>query len=63
MARTPILLDRPRPRHRAVRGRPRQGGLLDPIAGTGYWAYLLTQLGVDVVCYDLNPGTDLLTNG
>lgn len=39
------------------------GGLLDPIAGTGYWAYLLTQLGVDVVCYDLNPGTDLLTNG
>lgn len=40
-----------------------QGGLVDPIAGTGYWAYLLTQLGVDVVCYDLNPGTDLVTNG
>lgn len=40
-----------------------EGGLVDPIAGTGYWAYLLTQLGIDVVCYDLNPGTDLLTNG
>jgi hypothetical protein len=39
------------------------GGLVDPIAGTGYWAYLLTQLGVDVVCYDLNPGADLVTNG
>jgi hypothetical protein len=40
-----------------------QGGLVDPIAGTGYWAYLLAQVGVDVVCYDLNPGTTLLTNG
>jgi hypothetical protein len=39
------------------------GGLVDPIAGTGYWAYLLAQLGVDVVCYDLNPGADLSTNG
>jgi hypothetical protein len=40
-----------------------RGGLVDPIAGTGYWAYLLGQLEVDVVCYDLNPGTALLTNG
>lgn len=40
-----------------------QGGLVDPMAGTGYWAYLLAQLGVDVVCYDLNPGTELVTNG
>ena len=40
-----------------------QGGLVDPIAGTGYWAYLLAQLGVDVVCYDLNPGAELVTNG
>ena len=40
-----------------------QGGLVDPIAGTGYWAYLLAQVGVDVVCYDLNPGAALLTNG
>ncbi len=39
------------------------GGLVDPIAGTGYWAYLLGQVGVDVVCYDLNPGTTLLANG
>ncbi|OBF59160.1 hypothetical protein A5787_22025 [Mycobacterium sp. 852002-50816_SCH5313054-b] len=34
------------------------GGLVDPIAGTGYWAYLLEQLGVDVVCYDVNAGSD-----
>jgi hypothetical protein len=39
------------------------GGLVDPIAGTGYWAYVLAQVGVDVVCYDVNPGTKLLTNG
>jgi hypothetical protein len=39
------------------------GGLIDPIAGTGYWAYLLTQVGVDIVCYDLNPGAELVTNG
>jgi hypothetical protein len=39
------------------------GGLVDPMAGTGYWAYLLAQLGVDVVSYDLNPGTSLVTNG
>jgi hypothetical protein len=39
-----------------------QGGLVDPIAGTGYWAYLLAQLGVDVVCYDLNPGAALHVN-
>ncbi|WP_152531363.1 hypothetical protein [Mycobacterium sp. UM_CSW] len=39
------------------------GGLVDPIAGTGYWAYLLAQVGVAVVCYDLNPGAALATNG
>lgn len=39
------------------------GGLVDPIAGTGYWAYLLAQLGVGVACYDLNPGKELVTNG
>jgi hypothetical protein len=32
------------------------GGVVDPMAGTGYWAYLLAQLGISVVCYDLNPG-------
>jgi hypothetical protein len=40
-----------------------QGGLVDSMAGTDYWAYLLAQVGVDVVCYDLNPGTALVTNG
>jgi hypothetical protein len=27
-------------------------GLVDPMAGTGYWAYVLQQAGVDCVCYD-----------
>lgn len=30
--------------------------LVDPMAGTGYWTYLLRQLGVDVVCSDASPG-------
>jgi hypothetical protein len=30
-------------------------GVIDPMAGTGYWAYVLGQLGVDIVCYDLSP--------
>lgn len=38
-------------------------GLVDPVAGTGYWAYLLAQMGVDVICYDLNPGMDFVVNG
>jgi hypothetical protein len=32
-----------------------RGRLVDPMAGTGYWGWLLAQLGVDVVSYDLNP--------
>jgi hypothetical protein len=32
-----------------------RGRLVDPMAGTGYWAWVLTQLGVDVAAYDLNP--------
>ncbi|MFJ1539202.1 hypothetical protein ACIODS_11735 [Micromonospora chalcea] len=32
-----------------------QGRLVDPMAGTGYWAWMLTQAGVDVVAYDLHP--------
>jgi hypothetical protein len=34
------------------------GRMVDPLAGTGYWAYLLGQLGVDVVCSDLQPETN-----
>jgi len=34
------------------------GGLVDPMAGSGYWAYLLGQLDVDVACYDLEPGAN-----
>jgi hypothetical protein len=32
-----------------------RGALIDPMAGTGYWAYVLRQLGVDVACYDSSP--------
>lgn len=31
------------------------GKIVDPMAGTGYWGYLLGQLGISVVCYDLHP--------
>jgi hypothetical protein len=49
-----VLLEHSRPGHRDIRGRARRRRLVDPIAGTTYWAYLLAQAGVDVVCYDLN---------
>lgn len=32
-----------------------QGRLVDPMAGTGYWAWVLTQAGVDAIAYDINP--------
>lgn len=32
-----------------------RGRLVDPMAGTGFWAYVLRQVGVSVVAYDLNP--------
>jgi hypothetical protein len=35
-----------------------RGLALDPMAGTGYWAYVLNQLGVDVACYDSSPPPD-----
>lgn len=34
-----------------------RGKLLDPIAGTGYWTYLLAQSGVDCAAYDSAPPT------
>lgn len=40
-----------------------EAGLIDPLAGTGYWAYLLGQAGVEVCCYDLHPGAALHVNG
>ncbi len=36
--------------------------VLDPMAGTGYWAYLLGQLGVDCLAYDEYPPQESLTN-
>lgn len=29
--------------------------ILDPLAGTGYWAFLLSQFGIDVICSDKDP--------
>jgi hypothetical protein len=31
--------------------------VIDPLAGSGYWGHLLSQLGADVLCSDLNPPT------
>lgn len=33
-----------------------RGRMVDPMAGTGWWGWLLAQVGVDVVSYDLEPG-------
>lgn len=32
-----------------------RGRIVDPLAGTGYWCYLLTQLGVDCIASDACP--------
>lgn len=40
-----------------------RGRLIDPMAGTGYWAFLLAQLGVDTVCFDDKPGADNFWHG
>lgn len=32
-----------------------RGAVIDPMAGSGWWAHLLTQAGVDVVASDLHP--------
>lgn len=32
-----------------------RGWAIDPLAGSGYWAFLLAQCGVDVAASDLNP--------
>lgn len=34
------------------------GRMVDPMAGTGWWAHVLTPHGVDTVCSDLAPGTN-----
>jgi hypothetical protein len=35
--------------------------VIDPLAGSGYWGYLLGQLGIDVACSDAAP-PDLVEN-
>lgn len=39
------------------------GRLVDPMAGTGYWGFCLAQLGIDVVSYDIEPGTNTYHDG
>lgn len=33
-----------------------RGRIVDPMAGTGYWSYLLSQMGVQCFAYDLKQG-------
>jgi hypothetical protein len=37
--------------------------VLDPLAGTGYWAWLLQQNGIEVIASDLHPGDNQWHNG
>jgi hypothetical protein len=39
------------------------GRLVDPMAGTGYWGWVLAQHGIDVAAYDLEPGTSTYHEG
>lgn len=39
------------------------GRLVDPMAGTGWWGWLLAQLGIDVAAYDIAPGTNTYHEG
>lgn len=39
------------------------GRVVDPMAGTGYWGWLLAQHGVDVVSYDLMPAANSYHEG
>lgn len=34
------------------------GRLIDPIAGTGYWCKLLTEVGVDCIAFDIHPPSE-----
>jgi hypothetical protein len=36
-----------------------QGKIIEVCAGTGYWAWMLFQLDVDVIAYDISPGPTL----
>lgn len=35
-----------------------KGRVVDPMAGTGYWGWLLAQSGIDAVSYDRDPGAN-----
>lgn len=39
------------------------GSILDPLAGNGYWGFLLKQLGVDVKSSDLSPYNNIWAKG
>lgn len=40
-----------------------RGRLLDPMAGTGWWAHVLAEHGVDTVCSDIAPGDNQWHSG
>ncbi len=48
---------------RAIKHFAGVSGICEVGAGTGYWGYVLGQLGVDVVCYDLAPVDRVLSGG
>lgn len=39
------------------------GRLVDPLAGTGWWAHILGEAGVDVIASDLEPGANTWSDG
>lgn len=43
------------PNMAAINEIARQGKIVEVGAGTGYWTFLLRQMGVDVVAYDESP--------
>lgn len=44
------------PNDEAIRTIQKEGPIVEIGAGTGYWAYLLRQVGVEVHAYDAKPG-------
>lgn len=43
------------PDEKALEIISRYSPIVEMGAGTGYWAYLLNEKGVDIICYDINP--------
>ena len=43
------------PTNDALKKISKYGSLIEIGAGTGYWGYLLNQIGVDILCFDIKP--------